>query len=681
MCFQKFITFQCGCRRLEEQECEHAQRLDINFWQKIDCPYYTTTRKHCWTQCGAGEFYCGATDDGGIFDAVDEMHVKASYQHKVMAIRLVKGKELLRQQCDEWVANGGPLEVFQECQQARDCWGSLALIDFERKRLENEINNWLIVKRLARAHDERRQLRLQAGLPSWPSFADFLKVNHPQAFARLDRDDFAASSSIAPPNTGTANMALVAHVNTFDQSSVLGAPSSVANIPPRPPAPSSHHGIGIRRDASRFSVRRRVIHESQTPIPQSDLTEPSRGHTTTSLNPDLVRTQRLAAIEMVTSEIQREANRQRTDAVAQNSIPEVQAYHRQLAADAAHAAAQDAIPEQAHQKRRGRFKKQEPEVSLSPEKSSSKVRRSTRVKAKKVNYNVDDSSDVSRSSSPAKSDVSISLSRMSGLSDKSAKSRGNSKKKETVTGNSNFLARGKANLADQIGEWSRSDSVVGTPPREPDQHTGGKKRKPEQHVTEKEDHVRLKQEPMQDQAFFVSTGVTEPAREFQQPSNSSQQPIPRNQADARSEMSPLSTSGRSPSPSKRPISAPTPPYSGYTQDPYGPPDFPGSSIMAPSFSIPNPFRNTAMNQLFHGVRPTSTQRPSSAGYLVSPANGYVSYQGFADPNELEVTAGNVQDMVQESAASPELSMEYSLRSDENTYSDVDWSILDADATL
>ncbi|EMF10859.1 uncharacterized protein SEPMUDRAFT_150823 [Sphaerulina musiva SO2202] len=103
--------------------------------------------------------------------------------------------------------------------------------------------------------------------------------------------------------------------------------------------------------------------------------------------------------------------------------------------------------------------------------------------------------------------------------------------------------------------------------------------------------------------------------------------------------------------------------------------------MAPSFSIPNPFRNTAMNQLFHGVRPTSTQRPSSAGYLVSPANGYVSYQGFAGPNELEVTAGNVQDMVQESAASPELSMEYSLRSDENTYSDVDWSILDADATL
>lgn len=678
MCFQKFFTFQCGCRRLEEQECEHAQGLDINFWQKIDCPYYTITRQHSWTQCGAGEFYCGATDDGGIFDAVDEMHIKASYQHKVMAIRLVKGTELLRQQCDGWVANGGSLEVFEECQQARDCWGSLALIDMERKRLENDINNWLVVKRLARAHDERRQRRLQAGLPSGPSFADFLKVNHPQAFARLDRDDFAGLSSIAPPDTGTAEMALVAHVNTFDQSSVLGGPSSVANIPPRPPAPFSHHGIGIRRDASRFSVRQRVIHESQTPIPQSDLTEPSRGHTTTSLNPEVLRTQRLAAIQMVTSEAQREANRQRLDVVAQNSIPEVQAYQRQLAAAAA---CQGAKPEeQVHQKRRGRFEKQESEVSFSPEKSSSKVRRSTRVKAKKVNYNVDDSSDVSRSSSPAKSDVSTSLTRMSGLSDKPAKSRG-TLKKETVTRNSNYLARGKANLADQIGEWSRSDSVVGTPPREPEQHAGGKKRKREQHVTEKEDHVKLKQEPMQDQAFLVSTGVTEPAREFQQPSNSSQQPIPRNQADARREMSPLSTSGRSPSPSKRPVTAPTPPYSGYTQDPYGPPDFPGSSIMAPSFSIPNPFRNSAMNQLFHGVRPTSSQRPSSAGYLVSPANGHVSYQGFADPNEVVLAAGNVQQIIQESAASPELSMEYGLRSDENMYSDVDWSILDADATL
>lgn len=636
MCFQHFIHFKCGCTRLEENECEYAQELDISFWRKIDCPSYTSERSHRPSQCGAGDFYCGAVDDGPLLNTIDRLHGEAIHQRGVMLEQTVKGKQFLSQKRDEYVASGRTVEELQACREAKSFWAATVWIDAERRRLEQDIHNWTALKILAKRHHDSQQRRLQAGAPLGQSFTSYMQRSQPQAFAIITGD-------------GTAGGGFVDDVEDMDGMSVkLDRPQhwTVAFTPEsavassRPKAAFSQHEVSNMRDASRLGVQ----HDSQILTPQSQLLERYGEHATNSPTTDALQAQRMAVQSQVL------AQQQRLRAAAQNAIPEVQAHQK---------------------KKLGRpFKKQKVEASPSPEKSSSRIRRSSRVKDKQVNYAVDILSEVSRSPSPVKSDVSAFSPQKSDCSYTPAKPRATIKK-ETSTLHDSLLGRGKVNLADQIDEWSRSDSGVSTPSREMEPRVEVKKRKKRQEVIHESDNIIVKQESPQKQAWVGNPNANNPRRAHQRSNGEWIK-----QADGSYRLSPHVKT--EPSPLSRPSSAPNPQHRQYRDGNA----FPAATYVG-AYAMPNPFKDSTMSQLHqrnYRAAPTPQQTTSAAGYLVPPTNGPV-YQEFGQSYEDVPMSGNVWP-AGGSAASPELPTGSSLRYDDNIYSDgIDWSILDEDATV
>ena len=632
MCFQHFIHFKCGCTRLEENECEYAQELDIGFWRKIDCPSYTSERSHRSSKCGAGDFYCGAIDDGPLLNTIDKLHGEAIYQRGVMLEQTLKGKQVLSQMRDEYVASGRTVQELQASREANNFWATTAWIDAERRRLEQDIQNWTAVKALAKQHHDSQQQRLRAGVSLGDSFTSYMQRSQPQAFAIIAGGSFMDDvedidgMSVQPDTSQHWTVAFT------PQSAVASAPLKAA---------SSQHGPSVMRDASRLGVQ----HGSQIITPQSQLLERYTEHATNSPTTDALHAQRMAVQSQVL------AQQQRKRAAAQNAIPEVQAHQK---------------------KKLGRpFKKQKVEASPSPEKSSSRIRRSSRVKDKQVNYAVDILSEVSRSPSPVKSDVSAFSPQKSDCSYTPAKPRA-TVKKETSTLHDSLLGRGRVNLADQIGEWSRSDSGVSTPSRDMEPRLEVKKRKAKQDVIDETDNIIVKQESPQKQVWVVKPDARNAYRGAQRPNGEWVK-----QADGSYRLLPHVKT--EPSSHSRPSSAPNPQHRQYREDGNA---FPSATHVG-AYAMPNPFKDSTMSQLHQrNYRAASThqQMTSAAGYLAPPTNGPV-YQEFGQSYEDVPMAGNVWP-TDGSAASPELPVGTNLLYDENVYSDnIDWSVLDEDATV
>ena len=70
MCFQGFARFRCGHTSMFEEECESAQKLELPFFQKIQCPDYSISSLQPASRCGKAKFYCGKTTDGQYLDHV-----------------------------------------------------------------------------------------------------------------------------------------------------------------------------------------------------------------------------------------------------------------------------------------------------------------------------------------------------------------------------------------------------------------------------------------------------------------------------------------------------------------------------------------------------------------------------------------------------------------------------------
>lgn len=532
-----------------------------------------------------------------------------------MVSQTTKGRQLLSQKRDEWVASGRAVEELQACREAKIFWDNTVWIDVEKRRLDQDIKNWVTVKALAKQHHDGQQQRLQAGLRVGPSFASYLEKNQPQAFARISGDEFSDDLLDMDSMTNmTDMMSRSADLHASQHWTVASTPQSAVALP-QPKAPSSHHGLGVLRDASRLVVH----HGSQSLTPQSQNPVRFREHATNAPAADGLQAQRMA----VQSQVQ--AQQQSLRAAAQYAIPEVQE----------------------HQKKRGRpYKKQKAEASPSPEKSSSRIRRSSRVKDKPINYAVDTLSEVSRSPSPAKSDVSAFSPERSDHAYTPVKPRA-TVKKETSTLHDSLLGRGKVNLADQIGEWSRSDSGVSTPSRDLEQHPESRKRKTKQAAIDESDNIVVKQEPAQKQVWGVNPHADQPYGSPQPPTGE-QQPVWMKQADGSSRLSPHVKS--EPSSQILPFSAPTPRYSQYRQDGNA---FPAATSVG-AYAMTNPFKNSTMSQLHHGnhrVAPPSQETAFSTGYLVTSTNGQL-HQEFENFCEDIPVSGKVWPTDDGSAVSP-----------------------------
>ncbi|PPJ60782.1 hypothetical protein CBER1_02362 [Cercospora berteroae] len=393
MCFQKFITFLCGCTRIDEGECYLAAQLDVNFWRKFDCSDYSIEHAEEQVQCGAGMFYCGATREGQLFDKIEKGHQQVRGKLLAVVAELDMRKRLLLSKRDVWLAQGASHADILALSEVKVLNSFLIIVDQHKKQYEHECNTWAKVKSLAKRHYDDQQVREQQGYPRGPSFEDFLANFHPQVLAKINESS----------DPGEV-------IDRQDLESVLQFP-----LGPQIPSGSLHQATLLVPSGPSKQQMPRAPVQSASAIP-------------------------------------------RTHPTAQAMVSE------QMRAQAQQRAVQNAIPEvRAHQQKLTRAKKQKVEPASSPEKSSSVVRRSSRVKDKKINYR-DDNSDLSGSFSPikAKSDSS-------GFSPGKSDPVHSPDKARTVgrTGSGllheHLISERKVSLADKIGDWRRHDSGMFLP--------------------------------------------------------------------------------------------------------------------------------------------------------------------------------------------------------------------------
>ncbi|PIA92976.1 hypothetical protein CB0940_04346 [Cercospora beticola] len=393
MCFQTFITFLCGCTRIDEGECYLAAQLDVNFWRKIDCADYSIEHAEEKVQCGAGMFYCGATSDGQFFDKIEKGHQQVKGKLFAIVAELEMRKRILLSKRDVWLAQGASHEHILALSEVKVLNSSLIIVDQQKKQYEHECNTWMKVKSLAKRHYDDQQVRKQQGYPRGPSFEVFLANFHPQVLAKVNESS--------------------------DPSEVIDGQGfeSVRQFPLELQIPSG-------------------------PLHQASLLVPSAPHKQ----------------QMPRAPVQNASAIHRTHPTAQAMVSE------QMRAQAQQRAVQNAIPEvRAHQQKLTRAKKQKVEPASSPGKSSSVVRRSSRVKDKKINYR-DDNSDLSGSFSPikAKSDSSGFSPGKSDPVHSPDKARTVGRKGSGLL-HEHLISERKVSLADKIGDWRRHDSGIFLP--------------------------------------------------------------------------------------------------------------------------------------------------------------------------------------------------------------------------
>ncbi|KAM3419768.1 hypothetical protein BST61_g3101 [Cercospora zeina] len=318
MCFHKFTAFRCGCTRLDEQECEAAEEVDINFWRKIDCAYYHSEHVDEQVQCGAGKFYCRTTNDGSCFDKIEKAHDESKSKHFALVSELAIRKRILLSKRDVWLAQGASIPQILALGEVKVLNSYLTTVDHQRQQHEHDLIIWMKVKALAKQHHDTFQLHKQEG----PPFEHFLARFHPQVLARIN------PPAAAPP-----------------------VPPSPLDI--QPPTETLHQKPSLVRSVP-----------IQYHVPQGPVQSAGAFHHANS---------------PAQASVSQRTRAQPQQRAVQNAIPEVRAHQQKLA----------------------RAKKQKVDPASSPAKSSSVVRRSSRVKDKKINYR-DDDSDLSGPFSPMK---------------------------------------------------------------------------------------------------------------------------------------------------------------------------------------------------------------------------------------------------------------------------------------
>ncbi|KAI5366352.1 hypothetical protein Slin15195_G078720 [Septoria linicola] len=570
------------------------------------------------SQCGTGQFYCGTTDDGKVFDSINERHQRASHDALIRRNTLVQQKQVLLERRDECIASGVSPTAFASSKEVQAHKTAMSEMYQEQVKFEQDAASWFRVKMLAKSHYDSQRSRQQQGLALAPSFASFLEGFHPQVYVRVCKDGDSEDSD--------EDMVHDVHFST--STGTIPAPSHHAMVPVAHNAPSQsssvHHEGRFAPGSPGYSFEQNPLRSVMNSAPDIQQNESLEGLSATPMEPATLRARQLAA--------------------------------------------QDAIPEvRAHQQKRAKAKERTVEVPSSPEKSSDGVRRSTRVRDKQVNYVVDNISEQSRSPSPEKSEASAFSPETSDTSYNPGRGRSNGKKESSSLRDS-VLGRSKTLLVDQIGDWKRNDHRAAsphTPATVSKTQMKSRKRAAESDVHLQPPRTRVKQEST------TSRHALNPTSELPEDLGQTRRTSGHRAASFHAGPQVIQAATR-PDRTQRPTTAPTPPY-GRGSIMTGAQEFSvGLGIMTPESAMPNPLAARTLSRSFTmPMTQAAQQRHLSATYLAAPVANQ-SYQQLVYPPLRE-------QRVQEQVMANELQSGPDIALDNYSWPELDWTLVDEEA--
>ncbi|KAI7538561.1 hypothetical protein KC331_g10278 [Hortaea werneckii] len=75
MCFQDFLYYPCGHSKIVDTKCDEAKQLDVTYWQQYACPHYENRTLRVPYLCGAARFYCSHSADAPFLDHAFQIRV------------------------------------------------------------------------------------------------------------------------------------------------------------------------------------------------------------------------------------------------------------------------------------------------------------------------------------------------------------------------------------------------------------------------------------------------------------------------------------------------------------------------------------------------------------------------------------------------------------------------------
>ncbi|KAK6413499.1 hypothetical protein LTR81_012615 [Elasticomyces elasticus] len=408
MCFVGYVYFKCGHQNIIAQDCEIALAADTPFYIRHECPEYDSSSLTPDAACGKGKFYCCETKDGPF---LEHLH------HEVMVgkVALQGVEHALAQVVDvgrtlhaQWDQHGVPLPVRQHLLEYKSVHAKHAEGVQKRNEIRHRLQQSIQVIEQAKVYYGKMNEHLLNGagasnLPSVSASAYPPFVPSSNLFGKMPAEMAMARGTYLPAlNATVAHSQQAPAVMQHSAHLPPSPPASGAQMPPPRPNRSAHHPGG--------GPTRQI---SAISIPQDDV-EPSQ-------HEEIVQSQESGDMQPPPST-----------------------------------------------RKRGRPTKRAPklETQSSLQDDAESMRRSTRVRNKKVNYSEPvDSRETSREPSPDKSDAS-------GFSPAKSDERDDSiSPSRSTTGRNQSSLRKQgaresrtpvASLSERLNDWARQSNATKT---------------------------------------------------------------------------------------------------------------------------------------------------------------------------------------------------------------------------
>ncbi|KAK0272369.1 hypothetical protein LTR35_012952 [Friedmanniomyces endolithicus] len=233
MCFVGYVHFACGHKRIDSRDCDYALAVQSPFFIRYQCPHYTQARASPDFACGTGKFYCKETKDGPFLEHLHQTVAVARDDMTRIEAQLAKMMEASHMFTEEWNRRGVPSVARPQLQ-------SFQYISTQHRRLMVERGN------TRQTHDQSLAVIEQAR-------AYFTRVNHSFRMGEAPAyPPFVPSSNLFGKIPAEIAMAHNAHIAARDNGQVHAPqrPASTPHATLLPPSPAvSNVPIPQRRSA------------------------------------------------------------------------------------------------------------------------------------------------------------------------------------------------------------------------------------------------------------------------------------------------------------------------------------------------------------------------------------------------------------------------------------------------
>ncbi|KAK0942121.1 hypothetical protein LTR29_006366 [Friedmanniomyces endolithicus] len=406
MCFVGFVHFACGHQRIDARDCDYALALQLPFFIRHQCPHYSQSRASPGFACGTGMFYCKETKDGAFLEHLHQTVTIAQEDLSRIENQLAKLMNASQMFTEEWNRRGVPSGVRPQLQSFQYISTQHYRLMIERGNTRQTRDRSLAVIEQARVHFTRVSYATNMGeTPAYPPF-----VPSSNLFGKVPAE-IAMAYNAHIPARDNGQLQMPQHPVPTPHEAPLPPSPAVSNvrIPQRRSAYHSHHPAGVlSRQISHLSQpSSHVLDSAQIPLLKEELHDLSNDLSNNMQPPPSIKRKRGQPSNSAISRTRR------------------------------------------------------PQFRDSTQEDDNDVRRSVRVRNKRVNYaDSATSHEASREPSPERSDVSGFSPIKSDESASPVRSSDDRRLMTSSRSSARKLQKQPSTLSDRLNDWARRSSLA-----------------------------------------------------------------------------------------------------------------------------------------------------------------------------------------------------------------------------